>query len=134
MIKESIIKELEFKAVRSSGPGGQHVNTVSSKVVLSFDVQNSVALLEEEKLLLLKSISSRLTNDFILNISCDENRSQFRNKELVIKRFLEIIEKGLLIPKVRKSTKPSKSSVRKKKENKMKLSVKKNLRKKPDVE
>ena len=85
---EKIISELSFKAVRSSGAGGQNVNKVSSKVVLSFDLQHSQALTDEEKLLVGTKLSSRLTTDAILILNCDEDRSQLRNKEIVIKRFL----------------------------------------------
>jgi ribosome-associated protein len=92
----------QYKAVRSSGAGGQNVNKVSSKVVLTFDVQRSGGLSDEEKELLKVNLSSRLTT-FCLILNCDEDRSQFRNKEIVTKRFLEVIKKGL--PKIRKATK-----------------------------
>ena len=93
MDSDKIIAELNFKAVRSSGAGGQNVNKVSSKVVLSFDLNTSQALSEEEKLLLQENISARLTSENILILNCDEDRSQLKNKDIVIKRFLEIIKK-----------------------------------------
>lgn len=130
---EKLIKELNFKATRSSGAGGQHVNKVSSKIELFFDVENSAEFSEEQKKLLLKNLVTRLTKENILLLTCDESRSQHKNKELVIKRFLEIITQGLIIPKKRKPTKPSKSSIRKKAENKKKTSFKKVLRKKPKL-
>ena len=105
MEREKIISELQFKAVRSSGAGGQNVNKVSSKVVLSFDLKNSQALSEEEKLLLETKLASRLTTDLVLILNCDEDRSQLKNKGIVIKRFLDIITAGLHIPKIRKATK-----------------------------
>jgi ribosome-associated protein len=104
MNKEILLAELNFKAVRSSGAGGQNVNKVSSKVVLSFDLENSQAF-KEEKLLLKEKLASKLTQNSILILNCDEDRSQFKNKSIVIKRFLTIIEKGLQIPKVRRATK-----------------------------
>jgi ribosome-associated protein len=131
---EKLIKELNFKATRSSGAGGQHVNKVSSKIELFFDLENSAEFSEEQKKLLLKNLVTRLTKENILLLTCDESRSQHKNKELVIKRFLEIITQGLIIPKKRKPTKPSKSSIRKKAENKKKTSFKKVLRKKPKLE
>ena len=82
MDQEKIISELSFKAVRSSGAGGQNVNKVSSKVVLSFDLLNSKALSEDEKLLLEQNLEPRLTNDKILILNCDEDRSQLKNKEI----------------------------------------------------
>lgn len=134
MNKETIHKELQFKAVRSSGAGGQHVNKVSSKVELSFDIPNSESLSEEEKELLLKNLSTRLTKDGVLQISSSESRSQHSNKEKVIKRFFEIIEKGVIIPKKRKPTKMSKAQKLKRLDNKQKHSTKKSLRKKPDLD
>jgi len=97
---DKIISELSFKAVRSSGAGGQNVNKVSSKVVLTFDLNASQALTEEEKLLLQTNIGARLTTENILILNCDEDRSQLKNKDIVVKRFLEIIKKGLFVPKV----------------------------------
>lgn len=132
MNTETIIKELNFKAVRSSGAGGQHVNKVSSKVELYFDLKNSLSLSEEEKTLLLTKLAYRLTKENILILAADESRSQHKNKEIVIKRFLELLKENLKKPKKRKPTKPSKSSILKNvKKNKIK-SLKKQLRKKPD--
>lgn len=132
MEKEKLISELQFKAVRSSGAGGQNVNKVSSKVVLSFDLKNANSLSIEEKLLLETNLSSRLTKDQILILNCDEDRSQLNNKEIVIKRFLTIIEQGLYIPKIRKATKIPKSVIRKRLKDKKNLSETKKNRKKPE--
>lgn len=133
MEKEKIISELSFKAVRSSGAGGQNVNKVSSKVVLTFDLKNSQALKEEEKLLLETKLSSRLTTDLVLILNCDEDRSQLKNKEIVIKRFLEIIKNGLIVPKERKPTKIPKSVIRKRIKDKKNISEVKKNRRKPDL-
>ena len=130
---ENLIKELKFKAVRSSGAGGQHVNKVSSKVELFFDVQYSLVLSEDEKLLLFKNLHSKLTKDQVLLLNCDESRSQHKNKEIVIKRFLELIQLNLKIPKKRRATKPSKSSIKKRLDQKNKQAVKKSLRRKPEL-
>lgn len=132
MEKEKIISELSFKAVRSSGAGGQNVNKVSSKVVLTFDLKNSKVLTEEEKALLETNLASRLTADLVLILNCDEDRSQFKNKEIVIKRFLEFIQKGLIIPKERKPTKIPKSVIRKRIKDKKNVSDIKKTRRKPD--
>jgi ribosome-associated protein len=131
--REKIISELSFKAVRSSGAGGQNVNKVSSKVVLTFDLKNSKALTEEEKLLLETKLSSRLTTDLVLILNCDEDRSQLKNKEIVTKRFLEIIKNGLIIPKERKATKIPKSVIRKRIKDKKNISEVKKNRRKPDL-
>jgi ribosome-associated protein len=129
---EKIISELQFKAVRSSGAGGQNVNKVSSKMVLSFDLKNSQALSEEEKVLLENKLSSRLTSDQILILNCDEDRSQLKNKSIVIKRFLNIITAGLVVPKIRKVTKVPKSVIKKRIKDKKNLSEIKQSRRKPD--
>jgi ribosome-associated protein len=131
---EKIISELSFKAVRSSGAGGQNVNKVSSKVVLSFDLHHSQALTEEEKLLVETKLSSRLTTDAVLILNCDEDRSQFRNKEIVTKRFLELIKNALLVPKERKPTRIPKSVIRKRIKDKKTVSEVKKNRRRPNLE
>lgn len=131
---EKIISELSFKAVRSSGAGGQNVNKVSSKVVLTFDLNSSQALSEEEKLFLQKNIGARLTTENILILNCDEDRSQLKNKDIVIKRFLDIIKKGLHVPKVRKATKIPKSVIKKRIKDKKSISEIKQSRKKPNLD
>lgn len=134
MEKDKLISELKFKAVRSSGAGGQNVNKVSSKVVLTFDLNDSQALSAEEKLLLEVKIASRLTSENVLILNCDEDRSQLKNKEIVIKRFLDIIAAGLIIPKIRKATKIPRSVIEKRIKNKRDLSGIKQLRRKPDMD
>lgn len=127
-------RELQFKAVRSSGAGGQHVNKVSSKVELFFDLINSKGLSKEEKELLQKNLKNKLTKDGILLLTSSASRSQHTNKEKVIKRFFEALQNGLVTPKKRKATKPSKAVVQKRLHNKQSQSNKKKLRKKPDIE
>ena len=131
---QKLISELQYKAVRSSGAGGQNVNKVSSKVVLNFDLKNSQALSEEEKLLLETNLSSRLTTDLVLILNCDEDRSQLKNKEIITKRFLELIKKGLIVPKIRKETKIPKSVIRKRIKDKKSVSDIKKNRKKPNLD
>jgi len=132
--KENLIKELQFKAIRSSGAGGQHVNKVSSKIELTFDVINSQHLSSNQKETLQDKLANRINKEGVLLIFCDESRSQHKNKELAIKRFIEIITVALKRQKVRRATKPSWSSVLKKSDNKKKNSAKKSLRKKPGLE
>ena len=133
MDKEIIVTELSYKAIRSSGPGGQNVNKVSSKVVLTFDIFQSKALSDEEKLLLQHNLASKLTNENQLILNCDEDRSQLKNKEIITKRFLELIEKALIVPKPRKATKIPRSVIEKRLKNKANLSEIKQNRKKPEV-
>ncbi|MNQ01626.1 Peptidyl-tRNA hydrolase ArfB [compost metagenome] len=131
METHKIISELQYKAVRSSGAGGQNVNKVSSKVVLTFDLKNSQALSAEEKSLLEQNLATRLTTDLVLILNCDEDRSQLKNKEIVTKRFLDLIKKALVVPKERKPTKIPKSVIRKRIKDKKNLSDIKKSRQKP---
>ena len=133
MNKEIIVSELNFKAVRSSGAGGQNVNKVSSKVVLSFDVVNSLGLSEEEKELLKEKLATKLTQENILILNCDEDRSQLKNKAIVIKRFFTVLEKGLHKQKTRKETKIPRAVKEKRLNAKKVMSVLKQNRKKPKL-
>jgi ribosome-associated protein len=126
--------ELTYKYVRSSGSGGQHVNKVSSKAELYFNLKDSQVFTQEEKQKLSEFLSNRLTKDGILILACDESRSQFRNKALVTQRFLELIEEGLKEEKERIKTKVPKAVKRKRLARKRKTSEKKANRKKPDVD
>ncbi|MBC5862298.1 alternative ribosome rescue aminoacyl-tRNA hydrolase ArfB [Flavobacterium turcicum] len=132
MDKTQLQSEIQYKAVRSSGAGGQNVNKVSSKVVLSFDLKNTQGLNEEQKQLVATQLQTRLTADGILNLSCDEDRSQLRNKELVTKRFFELVKKALIVPKERKPTKIPKGVIRKRIKDKKSASEVKKNRRKPD--
>lgn len=129
-----LLQELTFKAIRSSGAGGQHVNKVSSKIELSFNLSTSEALTEIQKQRIQNKLKSRLTNDGVLILQCDESRSQHKNKELVIKRFFELIKASLVVPKKRIPTKVPKSVIKKRLKSKRNISEKKVNRKKPDIE
>lgn len=134
MEKSLLIQELQFKAVRSGGAGGQHVNKVSSKIELIFDLPSSNALSEVEKDRITTKLASRLTKENMLLMQCDESRSQHKNKELVIKRFLELLENALKIPKKRRQTKPSNSAIEKRLKSKKEAAQKKVNRGKLDLE
>lgn len=134
MNAEQLISELTFKAVRSSGAGGQNVNKVSSKIELYFNVTASLALNEDQKQILLQKLQNRLTKEGILILQCDESRSQHKNKSLVIDRFMALIENSLKQPKKRKPTKIPKSVIKKRLKSKRDLSNKKALRKPPSVD
>jgi ribosome-associated protein len=133
MKTNELLTELHFKAVRSSGAGGQNVNKVSSKVVLAFDLNASKVLSEDQKKLLAHKLSNRLTSENILLLNCDEDRSQLKNKTIVVKRFLALIEQSLVVPKKRKSTKIPRSAVEKRIKAKRNLSEIKQNRRKPEV-
>ena len=102
-------------------------------MVLTFDLKNSFAFEEEEKELVLTKLKSKLTSEGILILNCDEDRSQLKNKEIVTKRFLELIKKSLVIPKERKATKIPRSVVEKRLKDKSSQSETKQNRRKPDV-
>lgn len=133
MDTDKILTELEYKAVRSSGAGGQNVNKVSSKVVLGFRPEASAALSEEEKALVAERLANRINNDGMLILQCDEDRSQFRNKDIVTRRFLQLIEGALKIYAIRKPTKIPRGVIKRRIENKRRASDKKQSRRKPDL-
>jgi len=132
--KALLISELSFKAIRSSGSGGQHVNKTSSKVELTYNLNESVVFDEDQKALLLTNLKSRLTKDNMVLLQCDESRSQHKNKVLVIERFLELINKSLIVPKKRKKTKIPKAVKQKRLETKRQIAEKKAIRKPPDLD
>ena len=129
-----LINELTFKAVRSSGAGGQHVNKVASKVELYFNLQDTVLFTLEEKERLFTFFKNRISAKGILMLSSSESRSQFRNKALVIQRFLSLIEEGLKEKKERIPTRTPKSVIKRRLKNKKQNSEKKTNRKKPDID
>lgn len=133
MDTERIIQELDFKAVRSSGAGGQHVNKVSTKIELSFDVVNSQVLSDPQKERIYRKLGKRLTKENVLKLQCDESRSQHKNKELAIERFLQTVEGALKVKKKRRKTKPSRSAIAKRLKAKKKNAQKKANREKPQL-
>lgn len=132
--KQGLLSELQLKAVRSSGSGGQHVNKVSTKVELSFHLQNSKFLSDEQKQRLGEIYAKRLTKEGLLMLSADATRSQLRNKELVIKRFFELLEAGLKPRKKRKPTSVSKAAKKRRLEQKRRQADKKANRKPPSLD
>ncbi|MEM9143685.1 MAG: alternative ribosome rescue aminoacyl-tRNA hydrolase ArfB [Bacteroidota bacterium] len=134
MDREQLVQELSFKAVRSSGAGGQHVNKVSTKIELVFDLNRSRAVSGKEKERLKDKLGKRLTRNGLLLLQVDTTRSQFKNKEIAIKRFLEIVTESLKVHKKRKSTKPTKASVERRLQAKKIAAQKKSGRTKPDLE
>lgn len=128
-----LIDEFVFKAIRSSGPGGQHVNKTSSKIVLSFHIHNSNGLEENEKERLLKKLAAKIASDGYVKLSCSNTRSQHQNKVIVIDKMLQLLQLNLKIKIPRKKTKPSRSSVEKRIQTKKKNTSKKLNRKPPKI-
>ncbi len=112
------INEMIFQATRSSGPGGQNVNKVSSKVELRFNYQDSSLLDVKEKALIGAKLTNKINNENEIVLTAQTDRSQLRNKEIVIEKFYSLLEKALTLQKKRYKTKPTKGSVEKRLESK----------------
>lgn len=125
-----LIDELSFTASRSSGPGGQNVNKVSTKITLHFDVQNSALLTPDQKEILLKKLATHLTKEGVLQLQAQEKRSQLQNKELALIKFDKLLSKAFAVKKLRKATKPSKTAKRKRVNDKKLRGEKKQWRQK----
>jgi ribosome-associated protein len=123
--------ELEFTASRSDGPGGQNVNKVSSKITLRFNVSDSQLLRQDEKELIAKKLSNKLTKDGVLILSSQTHRSQLQNKLDVEEKLTALLLVAQNVEKTRKKTRRTKSSREKSKFSKMLNSEKKKWRQKP---
>jgi len=110
--------ELIFSTSRSSGPGGQNVNKVNTKVELRFHIMNSAILNLEEKNLLHEKFANRITREGELVIVSQSERSQLKNKEAVIEKFYRLLKKALTPRKKRKTTRPPAESIEKRLEEK----------------
>lgn len=102
--------ELSYKATRSGGPGGQHVNTSSTRVELAWDAATSPSLTDAQRARILDKLSNRINSDGVLLMAASDHRSQHRNREEVTARFAELLAQALVIPKKRKKTRPSRAS------------------------
>ena len=123
--------ELELTYVRSSGPGGQNVNKVNSKAVLRWNLAQSPSVPEDLRERLLAKLAPRLTRDGELLLASDRFRDQGRNREDCLEKLKGILSAALFVPKARKESKPSRSSIRRVKEAKSRTSAKKKLRGSP---
>jgi ribosome-associated protein len=103
-------EEFVFSASRSSGPGGQNVNKVSTRVELRFSVINTLIFSEDEKALILKKLRNKINKEGELLLVSQVGRSQSENKNLVVEKFYDIVARALTIPLKRIPTKPSYSS------------------------
>ena len=129
-----LLKELIFKAVRSSGPGGQHVNKTSSKIELSFHLQSSHAFDDSEKNRLMTKLKSRISQEGNFSLQCGETRSQHRNKAIAIERLIVLLNNNLKVSKPRKKTKHSKSAIERRLKTKKVQALKKASRKRPRLD
>jgi ribosome-associated protein len=118
-------RECTFTAVRSSGPGGQNVNKVATKVELAFPVNDSALLSDEEKQIISTKLDAKINEEGYLKISDSSSRSQSTNRDSVLEKFYDTIEKALIKPKKRKATKVPKAVKERIKVHKIKTSEKK---------
>ena len=122
-------KELKFAFSRSSGPGGQHVNKVNTKVELRFNIDLSQILEDEQKEILRDKLSTQISQDGDLIIISQATRSQLKNKDVAIDKFYLLINQALKPKKKRKPTKVFKGAIEKRLKEKKELAEKKSRRK-----
>lgn len=125
------LAELEYRASRSGGPGGQHVNTSSTRVEVWWDVAASPSLSEEQRARLLSRLASRLDGAGRLRLVSSGTRSQLRNREEVTERLRELVAKALVVPKARKRTRPSRAAKAARLEQKRRRAAVKRERRRP---
>jgi ribosome-associated protein len=120
--------ELTYRATRSGGPGGQHVNTTSSRVELAWDVGASPSLTDEQRARIQEKLANRINGEGVLLMSASDERSQHQNRELVTARFAELVAQALVVPKKRIRTRPSRASKEARLDEKKKRSGVKKMR------
>lgn len=130
LTSETLRNELIFSYSRSSGPGGQHVNKVNSRVSLRWDVANSGRLTEQQRELLLRKCRHYMNQDGVLLLTAQEERSQLQNKAKVLDKLDNLLSKTFTKARIRKPTRPTKASKAKRLESKKRLSEKKGWRRK----
>lgn len=130
---EYLKSELTFVTSRSSGPGGQNVNKVNSKVTLYFDIANSRLLTDEQKEILRERLSTRITQSGVLMLPVQGSRSQAENRETALLKLDELLRKAFVKRKARKPTKPPKGAKLQRLKSKKEVSEKKKWRRRPDL-
>lgn len=108
--KADLQKEVSYKTSRSGGKGGQNVNKVSTKVELLFDINQSALFTDEDKVLLNEKLLTRFNKDGLVQVICDEERSQYLNKEIAVERLVVFLSNALIVPKKRKPSRVSKAA------------------------
>lgn len=122
------LSEIELRASRSSGPGGQHANVTASRVEAVFDVEASEGLDESQRARLIERVGP------VVTAVAQDARGQARNRELALERLARKIAAGLRVPRVRRPTKPTRSSRRRRLEQKRRAAERKRARRRPSVD
>jgi ribosome-associated protein len=125
------LAELDYRATRSGGPGGQHVNTSSTRIEVWWDVRASPSLTEEQRTRVVARLSRRLDGEGRLRVVASESRSQLRNREAATERLRELVASALAVPKPRKRTRPSRAAKAARLEAKRRRSALKRDRRRP---
>lgn len=133
-MKRDFSGEIIFRTSRGGGKGGQHLNKVETKVELWFHVESSNHLTAEEKEAVIKRLKNRINQKGYLHLSCSAERSQLKNKKIVLARFHRLMEDALKKRKKRKKTRPGKKAIEARLKQKKQQAQKKETRKKPGME
>lgn len=131
IINESVqipLAELEFRFTTSGGPGGQHANRAATRVTVSFDVALSPSLPDDVRARLLLRLASQLTTAGVLQLTADSERSQFRNRTLVLARLQATLARALIVPRKRRPTRPGRAARERRKDMKKRRSQRKKER------
>ncbi|HPF62953.1 MAG TPA: alternative ribosome rescue aminoacyl-tRNA hydrolase ArfB [Gemmatimonadales bacterium] len=127
------LAELTMRATRSGGPGGQHVNTSSTRIELVWSVTTSPSLTEAQRARLLEKLANRIDGQGQLRLVAQGERSQLQNREAAVRRFVDVVRRGLAVPRARRPTRPTKASKeRRLKEKKARGALKRERRKTDD--
>ncbi len=126
--------ELDYEFARSSGPGGQNVNKVETKVTLKFVVADSSALTDDQKRRVSEGLANRITKDGVLRVTSQRHRTREANRHAAIGRFIELVDDALAVRTPRKKTRVSRAAKRRRIEGKKKRGQVKRLRKPPKID
>ncbi|UCF21115.1 MAG: aminoacyl-tRNA hydrolase [Gemmatimonadota bacterium] len=128
------LDEIEFRASRSPGPGGQNVNRRATRVEARWNVLASAAVSEEERDRVLERLASRISKDGVLRVVAYRERTQERNRRLALERLRELVREALQVPELRVKTRPSRAAKEARLTSKRRRKTKKELRKRPTLD